>query len=166
MEQKGKIIVIDDEQGTRDLMSFELGLRGYEVKSACNGEEGLEKVRREQFDLAIMDIKMPKMDGITTLSKIKEVDPEIDVIMATGFGTIETAIESMKKGACDYIGKPFNIDEVALLIERVLEKRKLRETVALYEVSKAIFSTIQHEALLEIIINSTPKVIATDDAAL
>lgn len=166
MGNKAKILSIDDEQGIRDLLSFELGQQGYQVVTAQNGLEGLEKVKQEKFDLAIIDIKMPGMDGVATLEKMKKIDPEIEVIIATGYATLETAVESLRKGACDYINKPFNIDEMIVVIEKTLERRQFKEMVALYEISKSVFSTIQLDALLKIITDSTAKVLKADCVCL
>ncbi|MEW6041988.1 MAG: ATP-binding protein, partial [Elusimicrobiota bacterium] len=133
---------------------------GYEVDSAESGIEGIKKIGREKFDLTILDIKMPEMDGIETLGEIKKVAPEMEVIMATGYGSMGTAIESMRKGAFDYVHKPFNIKELLDIIEKALEKRKFNE------ISRTIFSTIKSEELLEIIIDSVMKILKADDAVL
>src|SRR3989338_2555781 len=93
-----RVLVVDDEQGMRDLLSFELGSQGYQVVTATDGVDALEKVRRNKFDLVITDLKMPKMGGMETLEEIKKIDPSVEVIIATGFGTIEVAVDSMKKG--------------------------------------------------------------------
>lgn len=163
---KGKILSIDDEQGIRDMLSFTLRQHGYTIDTAQSGEEGLEKVRKESFDIVITDIKMPGMDGITVLGEIKKINPEVEVIIATGYGTMETAIEGLRKGAFDYIGKPFNIDEVTATVKRALEKRRFKETVALYEISKNLFSTIELNDLLKIIIDLTSKVLKADDVSI
>jgi len=166
METKAKILVIDDEAGMRDILSFELGSRGYEVVAVEDGNKGIEKAKHEKFDIAIIDIKLPGMDGITVLENIKNINPETEVIMSTGYGTMETVIESLRKGASDYINKPFYLAEVSASVEKALEKQQLRGMVALYEISKVLFSTIKLEDLLEIIISSTMKILKADDASL
>src|ERR1035437_7509016 len=108
METKLRVLVIDDEQGLRDMLLFTLGNEGYIVSTASNGEEGVKKAVDEDFDVVITDIKMPVMDGITVLSRIKEHKPKVEIIMVTGNGTMETAIESLRKGAFDFINKPVN----------------------------------------------------------
>ena len=138
--QSARILIIDDEKGMLDLLSYELGGQGYQVVTAMNGREGLERVKRDRFQLVITDVKMPGMDGVEVLQEIKKLDPDLEVIMTTGFGTIETAVAAMKKGAYDFIQKPFNLNEVTNLIEKVLERSELKSLVALYEASKAIFS--------------------------
>ena len=166
MKTKAKILVIDDEQGIRDMLAYALLQQGYEIVTISSGEEGIKRVREEKFDVVISDIKMPGIDGITVLGEIKKINSEIEVIMATGYGTMETVVESLRKGAFDYVNKPFNIDEVIIVIERALEKTRFRETILLYEISKAIFSTINLDELLKIIIDSTMKVLKADDASL
>jgi signal transduction histidine kinase/CheY-like chemotaxis protein len=161
-----KILVIDDEQGIRDLLSYELGIQGYTVITAKDGEDALKKIKEENYQLVISDVKMPKMDGVKTLEEIKKVRPDTEVIMATGYGTIETAVASMKKGAYDFIQKPFNIEEILLLIEKALEKAELRSIITLYETSKAIFSAVKFEELLPILVNLSIKLLKADDVSI
>ncbi len=166
MNPEIKILVIDDEEGIRDWLSFELGRQGYLVITAENGRIGIEKVKKERFDIAIIDMKMPEMDGVTVLEELKRVDSDIEVIISTGYATMETAIESMRRGACDYITKPYNVEEISIIVEKAIEKQRLKETIALYEISKAILSTVDFDRLLKIIINLTMKVLKSDDASL
>ena len=109
MNEHIKILVVDDELGIRDLLSSELRSHEYHVVTATNGEEAIEKVKKEKFQLVISDVKMPRMGGLEMLEAIKKIDPDIEVIMSTGYGTIETAVSAMKSGAYDFIQKPFKI---------------------------------------------------------
>src|SRR3989338_7209305 len=120
---KPRILAVDDEQGLRDLLSYELSSRGYLVVTAVDGFDAVQKVQQERFDIVISDITMPRMDGIRALEEIKKIDPDLEVIMATGFGTIETAVQSMKKGAYDFVQKPYEMEEMEAVIHRALEKR-------------------------------------------
>lgn len=129
MENKMTILIIDDEQGIRDMVSYTLQKEGYIVLTVQSGEEGIEQVIKQKIDIVITDIKMPGMDGITVLGKIKEIKPEIEVIVATGYGTMETAIESLRKGAYDYINKPYNIDELLSLLSKINETKKLKHQI-------------------------------------
>ena len=106
-KENTKILIIDDERSIRDILEYELGLQGYAVDTASDGAEGVEKVKNGKFHLVICDMKMSEMDGIQTLDAIKKVDSDIEVIMATGYGTIDTAVLAMKKGAYDFVQKPF-----------------------------------------------------------
>ncbi len=166
MNPEVKILVIDDEEGIRDWLSYELERQGYLVFTAENGKIGIEKVKKERFNIAIVDMRMPEMDGVTVLEEIKRIDSDIEVIISTGYATMETAIESMRKGANDYITKPYNVDEITIVIEKAIEKQRLKETIALYEISKAILSTVEYDRLLKISINLTMKVLKSDDASL
>ncbi|MBN1621972.1 MAG: response regulator [Endomicrobiales bacterium] len=161
-----KILIIDDEKGIRDLLNYELGSQGYTVLSAKDGDEGLEMLKQNNIQLVISDVKMPKMDGIRMLEEAKKINPDIEVIMATGYGTIETAVQSMKIGAYDFIQKPFNIDEILLLIEKALEKAELKSLIALYETSKAIFSAVKLDDLLPNLIQLSIKLLKADDVSI
>lgn len=166
MAEKIKILIIDDEQGIRDMLSYELLQQGYDVVAVQSGDEGIEKIRHDKFNLVISDVMMPKKDGIETLGEIKKIDPDVEVIMASGFGTIEKAISAMKKGAYDFIQKPFNIEEIIALIDKALEKRDLKVVIALYEASKAIFSTIKLEDLLKIVAGMLASILPADDISI
>src|SRR5690348_12504714 len=102
-----RILVIDDEPGLRDMLVFDLAKHGYQVATAANGAEGIRKVETESFDLVLCDIMMEGRSGVDVLKEIKNRCPDIEVIMATGHATLETAVESMKLGAYDYITKPY-----------------------------------------------------------
>ncbi len=122
---KGKILVIDDEDIVLISCRRALTPEGYEVKTAKNGADGLRMLEAEPFDLALVDIKMPDIDGIEVLRRIKEGWPETEVIMITGYGTVSTAVIAMKLGAFDYIEKPFRPDELILLVSKALERKRL-----------------------------------------
>ncbi|MDE2140923.1 MAG: response regulator [Elusimicrobia bacterium] len=122
-----RVLVVDDEAGFRDLMTYELGFRGFTVETAASGEEAAEKARGREggFDVVVSDLTMPGMGGIEGLKVLKEIDPRVEVIMATGYATLETAVEAMRRGAYDYITKPFQIDDLCRLVERAAEKRRM-----------------------------------------
>ena len=123
------VLVIDDETGLRDMLAFGLVDRGYRVVTAGTGEEGLEKAKHEKFDLVVTDIMMPGIGGVEVLKGIKEVQPDAEVIMATGYATLETAVESMKQGAYDYIPKPYGLDQLCLIFDKALEHHRLKAKV-------------------------------------
>ncbi|OGS26922.1 MAG: hypothetical protein A2297_00970 [Elusimicrobia bacterium RIFOXYB2_FULL_48_7] len=126
---KATILVIDDEKGIRDMLGYTLQQEGYGFISAENGREGLKKALENDIDLVITDIKMPDMEGTEVLEQVKRAKPDVEVIMATGYVTIETSIESLRKGAYDYISKPFNIDEMLMTVGKALEYSRLKKTV-------------------------------------
>ncbi|MBI4803525.1 MAG: response regulator [Elusimicrobia bacterium] len=160
MDHKANILVVDDEAPVSEMISAALSDQGYKVSIAFNGEECVKKISGDKFDLVILDIMMPGMDGIAALGEIKKLDPEVEVIMATGHGTMGTAIQSMRKGAFDYLHKPFEIKELVAVVEKALEKRKFND------ITKAIFSTIKSEELLRIIIDSAVRILKADEALL
>ncbi len=117
------ILIVDDEESQRTLLAGFLEKKGYTVTTAASGKEAVEKNRTTGFDLAILDLKMPEINGIETMTTMKEVDPETYFVILTGYGTIESAVEAMKSGAYDYLNKPINLDELELLIERIREEQ-------------------------------------------
>jgi DNA-binding NtrC family response regulator len=127
MAQKGIIHVIDDESIIHEVLSELLTSEGYTVELSSNGEEALEKQPDFEFDLILLDLLMPGMDGITVLKKLKEIDPSAVIIIITAYASVESAIEAMKIGAFDYIQKPFKHDELLLTIQRAINLKKLQE---------------------------------------
>ena len=124
---KEKILVVDDEKSMREFLEIMLRKEDYKVSLAPNGEEVLRLLERDIFDLVLLDIRMPKMDGIAVLKKIKALSPETVVIMITAYASADTAIKAMKEGAYDYITKPFKIEEIKLIIKNALEKKNLQK---------------------------------------
>lgn len=120
-----KILVVDDEQSLREVLSIMLKRAGYAVTSVSDGEEAIEQVQKEIFDLVITDLRMPKVDGMEVLRAVKSASPETVVLIITAFATADSAVEAMKQGAYDYLTKPFQVDEVQLIIRNALEKRRL-----------------------------------------
>lgn len=127
-----RILIAEDESISRKHLAYALEKEGYEVTGAKDGTEAFELFGQNTYDVVIADIKMPGMDGLTLLERIKEKDPDMDVIIITGFGSIESAVEAMRKGASEYVTKPFNLDELNLKIAKVLEKKRIeKENTAL-----------------------------------
>lgn len=127
-----KVLIAEDEDITRKHIVNTLAAERYEVEDAADGIEALNKIRADSFDVLIADIKMPKMDGLELLSQVKRVSPETEVIVITGFGSISSAVDAMKKGAYDYLPKPFDLDELILKVNKVREQKSLeKENVAL-----------------------------------
>jgi len=120
-----KILVVDDEKSLREVMSIMLKRAGYSVTEAADGEEAIGQVSRDIFDLVITDLRMPKADGMDVLKAVKSSSPDTVVLVVTAFATADSAVEAMKHGAYDYLTKPFQVDEVQLIIRNALEKRRL-----------------------------------------
>jgi two-component system, NtrC family, response regulator PilR len=125
MNRNGSILVIDDEEIMREILETLLTREGYEVRLAANAAAGLELVRSMPFDVAIVDVMMPGMDGITALDEIKKIDDDLPVLMITAYASVENAIAAMKRGAFDYITKPFKNDEVLVVLRNALAQRRL-----------------------------------------
>ena len=119
-----KILLVDDEASILSVLSVLLKAEGYEVVPVDNGEKAMELIKSTPFDLMISDIRMRPVDGITLLKSARELRPAMSVLMITGYGTIETAVESLKYGAFDYITKPFKVDELLITVQRAIEYNK------------------------------------------
>jgi len=128
---KKKILIVDDEPDIRDVLSVTLADMGYEVVPAENGEDALALFRKSQPPVVLTDIKMPRMDGLDLLQKIKHENPETEVIMITGHGDMDLAVKSLKYEATDFITKPINVDALEISLhraqERILNRQKLKE---------------------------------------
>jgi len=128
------ILVIDDERSMREFLSIMLGKEGYRAIAIDNGNDALEFISKNKYDLIITDIKMPKMSGIDILRESMALHPNTPVIMITAFASTEVAVEAMKLGAYDYITKPFNVDEIKIIIKNAIEKKSLfDENISLRE---------------------------------
>ncbi len=121
------ILIVDDEESVRKSLAGVMRDEGYEVVTAASGKEGIELLPEAQPSIALLDIAMPEMDGIATLQKIREIKPDLPVIMVTGHGTIETAVKTTKMGAYDFIVKPPELEHLALVVKHGLEESRLRE---------------------------------------
>ncbi len=121
-----RLLVVDDEQSMREWLTIALSQDGFEVESAASGEDGLKVLERTPLDLALVDLRMPGLDGLETLRRIKQVDESVSVVIMTAYATAETAVQALKEGAYDYIIKPFKVDELRHLVQKALEERRLR----------------------------------------
>src|SRR3954467_5303661 len=121
-----RILVVDDQEMMRDSLAATLAREGHEVVAAGDGQAGVSRLSSAKFDLLISDLKMPKMTGIELLAEAKKIRPEMPVVLMTAFATVATAVEAMKLGAYDYIQKPFDGEEIKLLVDRTLEHSRLR----------------------------------------
>jgi two-component system phosphate regulon sensor histidine kinase PhoR len=122
-----KILVVDDERDIRDGCERILGRRGYQVSKAANGEEALGFVESTEYAIVLLDLKMPGMDGMEVLRLIRDARPDTLIIVITGYATVETAIEAMKRGAYDFIPKPFKPDQLRIVVDRAIDRKQLTE---------------------------------------
>jgi len=150
---KDHILVADDERSMREFLEIMLKKEGYQVSLASNGEEVLKLIDKDIFDLALLDLRMPKLDGISALKKIKAISPETIIIMITAYASADTAIKAMKEGAYDYITKPFKVEEIKLIIKNALEKKNLqKENILLKQVVRDRYN-------FENIVGQSPKML-------
>ncbi|MGD9116803.1 MAG: response regulator [Dehalococcoidia bacterium] len=125
-EKQGEILLVDDEAMIRQLLNQKLSGEGYHCREAANADQALEKLEDDSIELVILDIKMPGKSGVELLGELKQKYPDTAVVMATAVNDAGTAIDCMRKGAYDYITKPFNLEEVSFAVARALERRRLR----------------------------------------
>ena len=164
MEEK-RVLIVDDEESFRHMLSVILDKQGYAVDTASDGEQALDKMERGLFDEILCDIRMPRMDGIEFLRRAKEAQPESTIIMMSAYGTLDTAVEAMKLGAYDYIDKPFDLDELRLLIAKALETISLKKEVRrLREQQKG--KIVYQSRVMEEICSLIDRISATDSSTV
>jgi response regulator RpfG family c-di-GMP phosphodiesterase len=163
------ILVVDDEQVIREILADFLTLEGFNVRTAKDGGAALTELSRARFDLVLSDLKMPNMGGIELLEAISKHAPHVVTIIMTGFGTVETAIDAMKRGAYDYIMKPFKMEEVVHTVRRGLERKKLqaenlrlKEALSLYKVSEAIANSLSLDEVISTVIDAALDEVEAD----
>ncbi len=160
--EKLAILIIDDEEAQLLSLKSFLQRRKYKIFTAEDGKKGLEIAEKNPIDLILTDFRMPEWDGMTVLKKVKELNPEIDVVVMTAYGNVENAVEMMKSGAYDYLTKPINLDDLEILIQRVAEKRMLQaENRALKAELESRFSfegIISRSSEMENVLNTAARV--------
>ncbi|MDH4071216.1 MAG: response regulator [Ignavibacteria bacterium] len=122
MSEKKRLLVVDDEDALRTVLCSELKSEGFAVQDASDGDEAIDILERDEFDLVLLDIKMPKVNGFDVLKHVKEKHPSTKVVMLTGFADLKNAIESKKLGAEDFVSKPYDLVDLLTTIERVLSE--------------------------------------------
>ncbi len=165
-----KILVVDDEVIVRESMRSWLSEEGYYVKVAENADECFKMLGEEEFDIVFLDIKMPEVDGIEVLKKVKEIYPIVDVVMITAYASIDSAVQAMKLGAYDYLTKPFDPEYLSVLVKKIISKRrlenenrKLKETI---ETTLKHVNLIGESSAMKSIIKQIEEVAATDASVL
>ena len=162
-----EILIIDDEKSIRNVLKDILSNEGFLVSEAADGEEGLEKFTNQNFDLILCDIKMPKLDGIEFLSAAMLLKPETPIIMISGHGNIETAVDAVKKGAYDYIAKPPDLNRLLITIRNALDKNTLvKETKRLKKTISKVQEIIGTSVAIQKIKDTIEKVAPTDARVL
>ncbi len=171
--EAARILVVDDERVIREILAEFLALEGFSVHTVEDGEKALTELRLKPYDLLITDLKMPRLSGLQLLEKIEQERLGVLTVLMTGFGTVETAIEAMKKGAYDYLLKPFKVEEVIHVVERALyrqrlqaENIRLREALTIYKVSEAIALSHDIERILDVVLRAALDEVKADVATL
>jgi response regulator RpfG family c-di-GMP phosphodiesterase len=171
--ESARILVVDDERVIREILAEFLALEGFSVHTVEDGEKALTELRLHPYDLLITDLKMPKLSGLQLLEKIEQERLGVLTVLMTGFGTVETAIEAMKKGAYDYLLKPFKVEEVIHVVQRALyrqrlqaENIRLREALTIYKVSEAIALSHDIEHILDVCLRAALDEVKADVATL
>jgi CheY-like chemotaxis protein len=162
----GSVLVIDDEPDMRQMLAYDLTQEGYEVATAESGMAAIQAIRNRRFDVAVTDLKMPVMDGVQTLAALKEIDPDMEVIIATGYASLDSAVACLKHGAFDYIQKPYDLEQIRTLLSRALEHSRTRGMTALCEASRELAAGIEHADPLVLAVNIAGRVLRADVAAL
>ncbi len=171
--EAARILVVDDEKVIREILAEFLTLEGYHVASVEDGQKALEELRLRPYDLVISDLKMPRVSGLQLLEKLAAENINVLTVIMTGFGTVETAIEAMKRGAYDYILKPFKVEEVIHVVQRGLyrqqlqaENIRLREALTIYQVSEALATSLDLDHILDTILKAALAETDADVATL
>lgn len=159
------ILIIDDEPAQRDILMGYLRKKGYKMYSASSGKEGIDISKNNPVDIIFSDFKMPDLNGIEVLEQVKKINPEISFVIVTAYGTIENAVKALKFGAFDYISKPVDLDELDLMIERIIENRILKSENQLLKLQLQekykISSIVSQSQKMEKVINIAARVSAS-----
>lgn len=164
-----RVLVVDDEQVIREILSDFLTMEGYQVLTAGDGDEALEIVESQPVNLVISDLKMPRMGGLELLANLRETHSEVVTLIMTGYGTVATAIEAMKRGAFDYVLKPFKVEEVMHTVRRGLEQQRLRAenielkaALSLYRLAGRLGDEVELDATLALVVETVHEPIKAD----
>jgi response regulator RpfG family c-di-GMP phosphodiesterase len=168
-----RILVVDDEKVIREILADFLNMEGYVVHTVEDGAEALKELHRRSYNLVISDLKMPNMGGLELIQNITEESLPVLTVIMTGFGTVETAIEAMKKGAYDYILKPFKVEEVVHIVQRGLDRQRLqhenirlKDALSIYKISEAIATSLSVDTVLDLVLDATIDTVDADVVSL
>jgi response regulator RpfG family c-di-GMP phosphodiesterase len=171
--ERPRILVVDDEKVIREILADFLDMEGYVVHTVEDGVEALKELHRRSYNLVISDLKMPNMGGLELIQKITEESLPVLTVIMTGFGTVETAIEAMKRGAYDYILKPFKVEEVMHIVQRGLDRQRLqhenirlKDALSIYKISEAIATSLSVDTVLDLVLDATIDTVDADVVSL
>jgi response regulator RpfG family c-di-GMP phosphodiesterase len=168
-----RILVVDDEKVIREILADFLNMEGYVVHTVEDGAEAMKELHRRSYNLVISDLKMPVMGGLELIQKITEESLPVLTVIMTGFGTVETAIEAMKRGAYDYILKPFKVEEVMHIVQRGLDRQRLqhenirlKDALSIYKISEALATSLSVDTVLDLVLDATIDTVDADVVSL
>jgi len=168
-----RILVVDDEKVIREILADFLNMEGYVVHTVEDGVEAMKELHRRSYNLVISDLKMPNMSGLELIQQITAESLPVLTVIMTGFGTVETAIEAMKRGAYDYILKPFKVEEVMHIVQRGLERQRLqhenirlKDALSIYKISEAIATSLSVDTVLDLVLDATIDTVDADVVSL
>jgi response regulator RpfG family c-di-GMP phosphodiesterase len=168
-----RILVVDDEKVIREILADFLTMEGYVVHTVEDGVEAMKELHRRSYNLVISDLKMPNMGGLELIQQITEESLPVLTVIMTGFGTVETAIEAMKRGAYDYILKPFKVEEVMHIVQRGLDRQRLqhenirlKDALSIYKISEAIATSLSVDTVLDLVLDATIDTVDADVVSL
>ncbi len=171
--EAARILVVDDEKVIREILADFLTMEGYVVHAVEDGAQAIEELHRRSYNLVISDLKMPNLGGLELIQRIGEESIPVLTVIMTGFGTVETAIEAMKKGAYDYILKPFKVEEVIHIVQRGLDRQRLqhenirlKDALSIYKISEAIATSLSVEKVLDLVLDATIDAVDADVVSL
>ncbi|HVZ89360.1 MAG TPA: HD domain-containing phosphohydrolase [Polyangia bacterium] len=171
--ETARILVVDDEKVIREILADFLTMEGYVVHAVEDGALALDELHKRSYNLVISDLKMPNLGGLELIQRITEESIPVITVIMTGFGTVETAIEAMKKGAYDYILKPFKVEEVIHIVQRGLDRQRLqhenirlKDALSIYKISEAIATSLSVEKVLDLVLDATIDTVDADVVSL
>jgi two-component system NtrC family sensor kinase len=161
-----KILVVDDEPDFRNMVAHELGEEGYGVSTAADGARAISCLSEVDYDVVVTDVRMPGASGVEVLRAARARTPETQVIMTTGYASLDMAVECLRAGAFDFVQKPFNVVDLVSTVARAIERRRVQSTSEFYQASQVILGNQELERLPEVIVEVARRVMGADDASL
>lgn len=163
---RAKILVVDDEKNVLVTVVAILEQEGYDVDSAADGQRAIELIRSRQYDLVMTDLKMPGVDGLAVLEEVRQTSPSTVTLMMTGYGSVDTALEALQRGAYEYLLKPTEVADLKAAVRRSLERKRLSEIDTLYRVSRTVTSSLDPALIANEVTQAAREVLTVSDARL
>src|SRR5690242_18582702 len=163
---RAKILVVDDERNVLLTVVAILEQEGYDVDSAGDGKSAIDAIRTRQYDLVLTDLKMPGVDGLGVLEAVRNTSPNTVTVMMTGYGSVDTALEAVQRGAYEYLLKPTEVVDLKAAVRRSLERKRLSEIDTLYRISRTVTSSLDPARIASEVTDAAREVLAITDARL